>query len=172
VKEKAMRCEDATTRIDAYAAGELQPALAAKVAAHVESCEACRQSLERLKRLVAVLGQASIPPVPDGFAARLMAKARSRHPAAASAGWNPLRWWRLAPAPMHAAAAAVLVIGLAVGLLMGWTTLPAGQAPPAQATVQADPLDAYNLDYLGDAPSGSLADGYLALVSSPAQEGK
>ncbi|MFW6106933.1 MAG: hypothetical protein ACOC8H_02110 [bacterium] len=76
------------------------------------------------------------------------------------------------PAPMHAAAAAVLVIGLAVGLVMGWTTSPAGQTPPAQATVQADPLDAYNLDYLGDAPSGSLADSYLTLVSATDEGGR
>jgi anti-sigma factor RsiW len=167
-----MRCEDVTTRLDAYAAGELQPVLAAKLAAHLESCESCRQSLARLKRLVAVLGQASVPPVPVGFASRVMAQARSRRTAAASAGWNPLRWWRLVPVPMHAAAAAVLVIGLAAGLVMGWATLPASQAPPAQAAVQADPLDAYNLDYLGDAPSGSLADSYLALVSGRNGEGQ
>ena len=73
---------------------------------------------------------------------------------------------------MHAAAAAVLVIGLAVGLVMGWTTLPASQAPSAQAAVQADPLEAYNLDYLGDAPSGSLADSYMALVSGRNGEGQ
>jgi anti-sigma factor RsiW len=167
-----MRCEDVTTRLDSYASGELQPTLAAKVAAHLDSCESCRQSLGRLKQLAAVLGQTSAPPVPDGFAARLMAKARSRRVAVTSAGWNPLRWWRLVPAPMHAAAAAVLVIGLAVGLLMGWKTSPASQAPPAQAAVQADPLDAYNLDYLGDAPSGSLADSYLALVSGRNGEGQ
>jgi len=167
-----MRCEDVTTRLDAYAAGELQPALAAKLAAHLDLCESCQQSLHRLKRLAAVLGQASVPPVPDGFAARIMAKARNRRVSVASAGWNPLRWWRLVPAPMHAAAAAVLVIGLAVGLLMSWTTLPAGQAAPGQATVQADPLAPYNVDYLTDAPDGSLAQTYLALVSTPAGEGK
>ena len=167
-----MRCEDVTTRLDSYADGELQAAVAAKVTAHLESCESCRQSRQRLEQLAAVLGQASVPPVPAGFAARLMAKARSRHPAAASAGWNPLRWWRLVPAPMHAAAAAVLVIGLALGLVVGWTTSPAGQAPPAQAAVQTDPLDAYSLDYLGDAPSGSLADSYLALVSGRNGEGQ
>ena len=167
-----MRCEDVTTRLDAYAAGELPPALAAKLAAHLESCESCRQSLGRLKRLAAVLGQASAPPVPVGFAYRVMAKARGRRAVAASAGWNRLQWWRLVPAPMHAAAAAVLVIGLAVGLVMGWTTLPASQAPSAQAAVQADPLEAYNLDYLGDAPSGSLADSYMALVSGRNGEGQ
>jgi anti-sigma-K factor RskA len=109
--------------------------------------------------------------VPDGFAARVMAKARNRR-AAVSAGWNPLQWWRLTTAPMHVAAAAVLVVGLGVGLLMSWMTLPAGQAPATQASVQADPLDTYNLDYLGDAPGGSLADSYLALASGRNGEGQ
>ena len=86
-----MRCEDVTTRLDAYAAGEIPPALAAKLAAHLESCESCRQSLGRLKRLAAVLGQASAPPVPVGFAYRVMAKARGRRAVAASAGFRSRR---------------------------------------------------------------------------------
>jgi len=66
------------------------------------------------------------------------------------------------------AAAAVLVFGLAVGSYMGWSAeRPMPQAVTARTAVQADPLDAYNLDYLGDAPDGSLAGSYLALASNP-----
>jgi len=73
--------------------------------------------------------------------------------------------------PMRAAAAAVLVIGLGTGALIGWNTWQAPAAPPTQAVSQVDPLAPYSLDYLTDAPDGSLAQSYLALVSS-AQEGK
>ena len=169
-----MRCEKVRLKIDAHVSGELPPRVIVAIEKHLRACNDCRQAAAVARRLVA-LGQAlPMPPVPDGFAQRVQAMARQRiaRPSFAASSWNLAAWWRLVPAPMHAAAAVVLVIGLAVGLAMGWTTLPANQAPPAQATVQADPLDAYNLDYLGDAPSGSLADGYLALVSSPAQEGK
>jgi hypothetical protein len=41
------------------------------------------------------------------------------------------------------------------------------QTVTARTAVQADPLAVYNLDYLGDAPEGSLADSYLALASNP-----
>ena len=61
----------------------------------------------------------------------------------------------------------MLLVGLGVGLLMGWTSGPAVVSPDsAETTSQADPLDTYQLEYLGDAPEGSLADSYLALVST------
>jgi hypothetical protein len=73
---------------------------------------------------------------------------------------------------MRAAAAAMLVVGLLAGLAMGWNTVQAPAAKPsAQAAPQGDPLAGYNLDYLGDAPSGSLADGYMALLSGLNGEG-
>jgi len=56
--------------------------------------------------------------------------------------------------------------------LISWNTWQAPAAPPAQAASQTDPLASYNVDYLTDAPDGSLAQTYLALVSTPAQEGK
>jgi hypothetical protein len=69
---------------------------------------------------------------------------------------------------MRAAAAVVLVLGLALGILMGrgvWS----GPGPTTPATASAnsasDPLAAYNVDYLADTPSGSLAESYLSLTS-------
>jgi anti-sigma factor RsiW len=169
-----MRCEKVRLTIDAYVSGDLAPRDLAAIEEHVRTCDGCRREAEVARRLVA-LGQAlPAPPVPDGFAQRVQTLARQRiaRPTFTVPIWNLAAWWRLVPAPMHAAAAAVLVVGLSVGLVMGWTTLPTNQVPPAQTTAQADPLDAYNLDYLGDAPSGSLADSYLALVSGRNGEGK
>jgi hypothetical protein len=102
-----------------------------------------------------------------------MVAARTRRVVKATAGWNPVLWWRMTPAPMHAAAAVVFVIGLTAGLSMGWTMLSAGNriAGP-QAAMQADPLDSYNLDYLSDAPDDSLAGVYVALVSARDGEGR
>jgi len=161
-----MRCEEAQEQLTALAAGGLPTDIHRAVQAHLDECAACRAAMARVDALAGVLVGVQAPPIPPGFASRVMAAARRSQRAEPVAAWDPLRWWRLVPAPMHVAAAAVLVIGLAVGFLMGWTTLPARQSPPAQATVEADPLDGYNLDYLGDAPSGSLADSYLTLVSN------
>ena len=75
--------------------------------------------------------------------------------------------------PMHAAAAAVLIVGLAVGLVMGWTASPStARTSATEATVRADALNAYNLDYLDEAPAGSLADSYLTLVVASNEGGR
>jgi len=168
-----MRCEEVQGRLPAYSSGELPTNVREAVQAHLGRCAACQAALARIDALGAVLAGAQTPPVPAGFAARVMAKARSRRSAAVSAGWNPLGRWRLASAPMRAAAAAVLLVGLGAGLWMGWTPGPGVVSPDsAETTSQADPLDTYQLEYLGDAHEGSLADRYFALVSTGDGKGR
>ena len=168
-----MRCEDLQSRLEAYADGGMPPGEREAAADHLRNCADCRRALARIDSVAAALAQAKTPPVPTGLAARVMAAARGRQLAIATAGWNPVRWWRRVSMPMHAAAAAVLVVGLAAGLVMGWTAPPATiQAPTTKAATQGDALTAYNTDYLGDAPAGSLADSYLALVSGHNGEGR
>ena len=161
-----MHCEEVQSRLPAYSSGELPTDVREAVQAHLDGCAACQAALARIDALAAVLASAQTPPVPAGFAARVMIRARSRRSAAVSAGWNPLRRWRLASARMRAAAAAVLLVGLGAGLLMGWTSGPAVVSPDrAETTSQADLLDTYQLEALGDAHEGSLADSYFALMS-------
>jgi len=169
-----MRCRKARLTIDAYVSGKIGPRDRVAIEEHLKACDGCRQAATVARRLVA-LGQAlPMPPVPEGFAKRVMALARRRiaRPAPAAPSWSLAAWWRMASAPIRAAAAAVLVIGLGTGALISWNTWQAPAAPPTQAASQTDPLASYNVDYLTDAPDGSLAQTYLALVSTPAQEGK
>lgn len=169
-----MRCEKVRLKIDAYVSGELPPHIRAAIQEHLEGCDGCRQATATARQLVALGQSLTAPPVPDGFAQRVQALARRRitRPAAVASPWSPAAWWRMVSTPMHAAAAAVLVIGLATGVLMGWSTWQSSAASPTQAALQANPLVPYNVDYLTDAPDGSLAQTYLTLVSNPAQEGR
>jgi len=66
------------------------------------------------------------------------------------------------------AAAGVLVIGLAIGVLMGRDTWqsPGVRSVGMSQMVQVEPTTIYNLDYLTEAPKESLADAYLTLVSA------
>jgi len=66
------------------------------------------------------------------------------------------------------AVAAVLVIGLAIGMLMGRDTWKSQgiQSVGKSQMAQVEPTTIYNLDYLTNAPKGSLADAYLTLVSA------
>jgi len=169
-EERAMRCETVQDNLIAFARGDSPPDERSAMEAHLRGCPTCRLALGEVDPIAATLVRGQTPPVPGGFAARVMAAARRGQATEAFVGWNPLRWWRLTSTPLRAAAAAVLVVGLTVGLVMGWTSMPS----PAQAPVaaQADPLEVYHLDYLGDAPAESLTDSYLALVSGHNGEGR
>ena len=167
-----MRCEEVQSRLPAYSSGELPTGVREVVQTHLGGCAACQAAMAHIDALAAVLAGAQTPPVPAGFAARVMVRARSHRSAAVSAGWNPLRWWRLGSAPMRAAAAAVLLVGLGAGLLMDRMSGPAAVSPDsAETTSQADALDTYQLEYMGDAPEGSLSDSYLSLASTGNGEG-
>jgi len=164
-----MRCEEVQQQLREFSTGELPMDVRQTVQAHLSECAACCAELAKVDALAGFLTGAQAPPVPSGFASRVLSKARQRQEANPAA-WNLMRWWRVTSAPMHAAAAAVLVFGLGTGALISWSTWQPSAAPPVQAS-QTDLLASYNVDYLTDAPNGSLAQTYLALVSS-AQEGK
>jgi len=164
-----MRCEEAQAKLEAFVSGSLPPEERLDVTGHLRDCAACRAALARLDNLAAVLVRANEPPLPEGFTSRVMSAALSRRAEPRTARWNPVQWWRIVSVPMRAAAATMLVLGVAAGLFMGWTALPSSAQTPTTGA-QVDPLEAYSLDYLTDSPKGSLADSYLALLTG--QNGK
>ena len=165
-----MHCENVQQQLNRFAAGDLPVADRQTVQAHLAECAACHAKLTELDAVAGVVATTPTPPIPSGFASRVMVAARKRQEAQPVAAWNLLRWWRLTSAPMHAAAAAVLIVGLSVGVVLGWTSAPS--AARADAAAQVDPVDVYQIDYLGEAPSGSLADSYLTLVSATNEGGR
>lgn len=165
-----MHCENVQQQLNRFAAGDLPVADRQTVQAHLAECAACRAKLAELDALAGVVASTPTPPIPSGFASCVIAAARQRQQAQPITAWNLLRWWRLTSAPMHAAAAAVLIVGLSVGVVLGWTSAPS--AAQAEAAAEVDPVDVYQIDYLGEAPSGSLADSYLTLVSATDEGGR
>ena len=164
-----MRCRHVTRRLDAYVTGEVSARDRVRIDAHLEGCASCRQALADLKSMAGLLSRIATPPVPEGFASGVMSLVLSRRAEPRTARWNPVQWWKKVSVPMRAAAAAMLVLGAAAGLFMGWTALSSSAQTPATGA-QVDPLEAYSLDYLTDSPKGSLADSYLALLTG--QNGK
>ena len=165
-----MHCENVQQQLNRFAAGDLPVADRQTVQAHLAECAACRAKLAEFDAVAGVVASTPTPPIPSGFTSRVMAAARQRQEAQPVAAWNLLRWWRLTSAPMHAAAAAILIVGLSVGVVLGWTFAPS--AARAETAAQVDPVDVYQIDYLGEAPSGSLADSYLTLVSATNEGGR
>ncbi len=171
-----MRCDRVREKLNAICDGELPVHLREDIENHLQDCLACRQELARLQKLADLLSDAFVPPLPEGFAGRVLFRARQRVAAARSAApipWNPLQWWAWSPVGKGVAAAAVLAVGLAAGAVMGWQT--GREASPqtlAGGLAQDDPVAVYNLDYLGSAPDGSLPKAYLTLVAAPTEPGE
>ena len=159
-------CSRVRRQLGAYLDGELSPKNRTAMERHLAQCGSCQAALESFHRLERALRVVEVSPSPPNLAWRVMAKARERQNTEMER--NVIRLGhRLAPSrpwAFRVAAAAVLVFGLAAGSYMGRSM---SQTVTARTAVQTSPLDAYNLDYLSDAPDGSLAGSYLALASNP-----
>ena len=152
--------------LHAYVDGAVPPSLLTAMETHIAACPTCRREMELLTQLGAVLRAATPPPqIPEGFTRRVMARAATRKTPVPLrlVTWLPsFVWWQEMARPRRAAAAAVLVFGLALGAVMGWDLNRNGRNP-LPPSGKPDALAAYNLDYLGDAPAGSLAQVVMAL---------
>jgi len=161
-----MDCKDFAEHLHAYVDGIVPPVIGAAMQAHAAACPACCGEVEALAQLGIVLRAAApLPPVPEGFSGRVMARAAARKAPAPLRllRWVPsFEWWQEMARPTRAAAAAALVFGLALGAVMGWDANRTSRSP-SPAAAPPDALAAYNLDYLAEAPAGSLAQVVLAL---------
>lgn len=138
------------------------------IVAHLKSCPQCRRALSRLRGLNELMAEAITPPVPGGFASRVVARATAAQPAAEAphpAPSPPERsaWRLLRPATNTAAA---LAVGLALGAFLGndmWRgpMLP-GQTSEAES---ADPRAGTGLGRLVVDYDDSLAQAYLELTT-------
>lgn len=158
-------CLGIRRQLSAYLDGELSPHRRTALERHLVRCRSCHAALESLRRLEHPLQAVEVPPVGPDLAGRIVAEARKRRNACGKPNAIPL-YRRLSASPtwvFRGAAAAVLVIGLGLGSYMGWS---AGRSTSQVMIAQSNSLAAYNLDYLGDAPDGSLASSYLALASN------
>jgi len=166
-----MYCDQIQERLSTYMDGEIGQDVRAQIDEHLASCGSCREALARLRQVDAFLGSACAPCMSEGFAGRVMAQAREhatewrRSP---WESWSPFRWWVSSSRPMRVAAAAVMIVGLAVGVIMGRDTWqpPAALSAVSKPSAKVDVVGVYNLDYLTDAPRGSLAQVYVTLTSA------
>lgn len=158
-----MQCKDVMANLAAYHSGALPPESFRAMQVHIAECPVCRTALTEADALAGILFEAETPPVPSNLAERVLMSARQRHALELTANWNPRAWWRLTSPAMHFAAAAMLLVGLSVGLLMGWTA--AGTIHRAPGRAPGDPFDIYRFDHVSEASGQSLAGNYLMLAA-------
>jgi anti-sigma factor RsiW len=165
-----MRCREVQQELSAILDGLVPPDERVAIEAHLRRCTKCQAALTRLRRLSSLLASVPVPPVPGGFTERLMARAyqhQSQRHGSRILSLGPMAFWHGMAASRRVAAAAMIVVGLAVGALMGrdMGRSVADAHSEAGRVSMADPGDLYGLDYLSEAPRGSLAGVYIALAS-------
>ena len=171
-----MRCQTVRQKLEAYAAAEVTPQVRERIEGHLRSCSGCREALARQKELEALVRSVPAPPVPDGFAGRLMARARVRGESprrVSPSGWKPLGWLGPQRLRLGVGTAAALAAGLLIGGFMGWQTWQrsAVQIGAGNQVVEADPVGASNLSFLTGSGEKSLGEAYLGLTWAPNDEG-
>jgi len=165
-----MRCRYVKQKLDRYIQGDLPGSISDKIQLHLHKCNNCAHTLSRINKLDGIFENTPLPPVPEDFSERLMQRARQMQCLQQVPGPVVVRLWEWfgRTSLKKSVAAAVLVVGLAIGTLMGWDTW---QSPDVQSVgdsrmAQVEPTAIYNLDYLTSAPKGSPTDAYLMLVSA------
>ncbi len=165
-----MRCRRIQEQLDAYLAdGEhsLSTPDREQVENHLRKCKECRRELSRLRSLHRLLVETPVPPLPEGFASRVVARAKTRQAVAKTRLAVPVRsrwnaWQRLR---LAAGSAAALAVGLALGAFLGndvWQD-DAGRRQAAAAR-QADVLAGASFGRLVVGDDDSLARAYLDLT--------
>ena len=171
-----MRCQTVRHELEAYAAEVVPSQVRERIEGHLRTCSECRVALARQKELEALIRSVPASPVPDGFAGRVMARARVRgelpHPVSASE-WNPFRWLGRERLRLGTGTAAALATGLLIGGLMGRQTWQrwAVRIGAGNQVVEADPVGASDLSFLSGLGDQSLGEAYLGLTWAPDDEG-
>ncbi len=154
--------------LNAYIDGELPERTRREVERHLAGCPACLLELDGLRGLAPLLEKDEVPPVPAGLSARILAEAafrQRRKETEKMSGWQ----WReflFQPWLVRGATTAALVVGLAVGALMGWTSYlrPDSGQWVIMATDEKAARNMYAFDVLGAEPRGSIEAATLALL--------
>lgn len=161
-------CAGNRKRLNALIDGELPERSRCEVERHLLECSACRREFDELRGLAPLLEKDEVPPVPAGLSARILAEAtfrQRRKEAEIMSDWQ----WReflFQPWLVRGATTAALVVGLAIGALMGWTSYlrPDSGQRVIVATDANTARNMYAFDVLGAEPRGSIEAATLALL--------
>jgi anti-sigma factor RsiW len=171
-----MRCHKVQQKLEDQTAGELTPQEQKRIEGHLRRCSLCQVALARQQSLKALVANVPAPPLPDGFAERVMAEARQRgrfRHGVPRVTWNGLGWLepqrlRLAMGPVAALAA-----GLFIGAFMGWETWQGSAMQRSFGTqvAEGDFAAGSDVSFLTDLGDRSLGNAYLGLTRTSANEG-
>ena len=159
-----MRCRDVQDNLDRYVRGEVTPQVREQMQLHLKDCEVCLAEFVCLQRLETLLAAAPLPPVPEGFAGRVVASM----PHERELGTGRSAWIRRIRPRVGgylragASAAAALAAGLLLGGYLGTDTWQQNSLRSAHEV--RDPMAGSPLEHFVEPGGGSLGQAYFALM--------
>jgi anti-sigma factor RsiW len=169
-----MNCKKVLPRLQAYVDGEMPAKLMSEMEQHLGGCPSCRSQVERIRQVGDMLDTLIVPPLPQGFSARVMAEARRRAPLAKEKkyffplDWQPLQWLLDLSAPMRLAACALVLLACLLGMFMSKELSFSGNHQTSVA--EAENLDGF--EWFSPTPPASLGSAYLSLASATLDENR
>lgn len=160
-----MQCQQVQLLLNRYIDGEISEAVRGELDRHLEACAVCRAEVELLRKLEPLLAELPVPPLPADLTTSILRRAATPERTGSSVIiWRD--WWTSATTPLRAAAVVILMVGLAVGGILGRSVN--GKPLRSNTDVRSAaviPLTVYELDDLGGLPDGSLSEAYLELLT-------
>jgi len=154
-----MRCHEVQQNLDLFIRQELMLPVREELEVHLSDCERCREELARLRKLAELLAATPSPPVPVGFAGRVVERARLGAVPDSAVVHARRRIGR------SLRVAASMALALAGGLLLGGYLGARTWSGPPPAAQHSDPLGDLGLGQFVEPGGDSLAHAYLALTS-------
>jgi anti-sigma factor RsiW len=164
-----MKCRSVQKKLSAYQDRELEPKEQEQVKSHLLSCPTCREQFAELERVWKIVGQfEEIPPDP-WFYRRIVGKIREPRKRSLLPGVQ----WVFQKLRTPAIASIILLIGILAGTYLGNILVRFGFLPfqPERPTYSQEALFD-SLKVFDPAPPGTLAHGYLQLVSYKEDESR
>jgi anti-sigma factor RsiW len=172
-KEIEMNCKKILSQLDAYADEELSCKRRRKVEEHLAVCQACRGQLDNLERVGGILDSIDVPPLPEGFAARVMAEARNGKVLTVQEkrpfwplDWSPFRWFVELSRPMRTAVCSAALLACLLGIFLSEKF----SLPDSRQTVVASAETMEGFEWFNATPPASLGGAYLNLTLSSSQD--
>jgi anti-sigma factor RsiW len=169
-----MNCKKVLSRLHAYLDGELPAKLMREMDEHLGVCPSCRSQTERIRQMDDMLDSLTVPPLPEEFAARIIAEARRRalplpeNRPLLGIDWLPLRLLADLTVPMRLAACAMVLLACLLGMFMSRDLSLSGS--PRTTVADAENLDGF--EWFSPTPPASLGTAYLTLaLTTPEDRG-
>lgn len=163
-----MKCKKVLSHLDAYADHELPLSQNHEIEAHLQCCGICRIALEQIRQVEGFLDTLDVLPVPQNFAACVMAEARNMAlPGAEDKSflawdWFWLQWIKELSMPVRLAACAIVLLAFLLGVTMSREISLSG----SRQAVASGETGMEGFEWFSPSPPESLQHTYMILASS------